>query len=116
MLGAVLQDLHACASSDWDEIFLCDILLEIVLAHNSKKSALNFLQRVVVNEQVLIMEVELVLICANFSTVGRSCVFFYIKECRRLCSVSLDLLLDVKFIAALDYFLFPFGTKGYRLC
>lgn len=42
VLGAVLQNLHACASSNRDKIFLCNILLEIVLAHNTKKSALNF--------------------------------------------------------------------------
>ena len=99
MLRSIFHKLGSCACLDRNKVFLGDLLFETILTDDAEESALNLLQRVIVNEHVVVMEVELLLIRSNFCFVCRRCsscrVLFYNSN-KIVNTVAKYLLFDVK--------------------
>ena len=66
MLWSVFHEFDARPCANRYEILLCDLLLEVVLSHDSKEASLDLLESVAENEEVIVMEVELFLLRSDF--------------------------------------------------
>ena len=101
MLRSIFHKLGSCACLNRNKVFLGYLLFETILTDDTEESALNLLQRVIVNEHVIVMEVELLLICSNFCFVCCRCssyriLFYNSNKIVNTVVKDKDLLFDVK--------------------
>ena len=81
VLWAIFHKFDTGASANWNEIFLSDLLLEIVLADYAEESTLNFFQRLRVDAHIIVMEIELFFFCTKAS-FHRWILFIRGEACR----------------------------------